>query len=265
MRSRKTRATNLTLSVVVLLASGCGRVEYDAVDGDASSLDAADVSLDSDTGGRDAIADTAPDTSVDATPDTGPCAEDPCRLFLPQCGCASGQMCGWNTFGPRQCVAPGTGLAFDGCARDHECVPGGGCIFLGPGPGVCQTFCEATAACPADSECVRVSWPDPVGICSALCDPVAQTGCPSPTSCGIGLAFAVPGDAVTPVLLCANAGPGDIDDPCSGPLDCGPTLACYGDRCRPICRMGDASTCATTCGAFAPPTVVGTIEYGACF
>jgi len=258
----RVRAALLTLALCGL-AVGCGRVRYALTEGDAGSPDPPDAFAPMGDGALDAS--DLPDAAVlDAftDPDAGPCAETPCRLLLAQCGCAPGQMCGWNTFSPRVCVAAGTRAVGETCARDHECVPGAGCIFLGAGPGVCHAFCESDADCASSSECVRITWTGAVGVCTALCDPAASTGCPSPTACGVGLAFRVPGGDVAAVALCANPGPGAVDAACGGPLDCAEGLACYGTQCRPICRMGDAAC--PTCSPFAPRAFVGDVEFGAC-
>ncbi len=254
---------------LALLVTGCGRVAYDAV---TSSTDAAlDATVDAgDTTPVDAAGDTSADAGVDAdagttdaAADSGVCGEAPCRLVSPQCGCPTGQMCGWNTSTPRACVLAGTVPVGAVCTRDNECVPGAGCISFGS-IGVCHAFCDSAADCPTDARCVRLSWSTPPGICSTTCDPVDQTGCPGATSCGLGLAYEVPSGDVVSVNLCSPPGPGGIDAPCVGPLDCGVALVCNTDHCRPICRVGDPATCTGSCDSFTPPSVVGAVEYGAC-
>lgn len=233
------------LLVLGLAVASCGRIGFDPRAGDGGL----DVDASADDGG---------------TVDAGVCAEDPCRLLSPQCGCAASEMCGWDTLTPRACVSIGAPAAGATCGDRYDCAPLAGCIELGSGSGQCLPWCDATTDCAGGASCVRLWWTGDIGVCSLVCDPIANTGCPAPLACSLGLGYELPAANLVVSALCANLGPGAVDAPCSGPLDCQSGLACYGTTCRPVCRMDLPASCPGTCGPFAPRAIIGGVEYGGC-
>ena len=242
----RARAGAAALVALAVGGAACGRVGFDPRSGD---------------GGADVDASPTDSTTIDA----GVGTEEPCRLLSPQCGCAASEMCGWDTFTPRACVAIGTPAAGATCGSSYDCAPGAGCLELGNGAGQCMPWCDAPADCAPGASCVRLWWTGAIGVCSTVCDPIMNTGCPAPLACSLGLGTEVPTAQTVVSALCANLGAaGGVDAACSGPLDCQSGLACYGSTCRPVCRMDVAASCAGTCGPFAPRAFIGAVEYGGC-
>lgn len=130
--------------------------------------------------------DAGIDAGVDAGVDAGTCAETPCRLLVPQCGCLAGQMCQRTVPGDvfRECVSEGATAAGEVCTDSLDCQAGHSCVFQGTGDGVCAAFCGSAADCPPSTECLELAlMTEPIGSCSATCNPLDGSGCAGTLSC----------------------------------------------------------------------------------
>lgn len=277
---------------VALLIAGCGRLGY----GPASSLDA-ESTIDGGAAGRDVgvTPDTAiPDAMLDATGagDTGPanedggpanedagpatddaglCPEAPCRVVAPQCGCAPGLGCAPDPAGGLSCSMRGAASEGELCDTSADCAPGLNCGKFGgrAPPGTCVPYCGTAADCASGRSCSQMSPPIAgLGLCSALCDAVAQTGCPAGTACFVFPVPSVPDGAVT--LGSACSAPTGLAEgaTCARPRDCGPGLTCAdlggGLVCAPQCVVGGAACVSGSCAPYSMPVTHLGVEYGVC-
>jgi len=274
MRWRSTAVLLLALAVT----AGCGRIAYDRIglsasdggsDGsmpDAASGEDASPTVDAGTPSGDAgpPVDAGP---ADAGSDAGPCDEAPCRLVLPQCGCAAGLVCQRTVprGTERMCVPPGTTPEGDACGFSTECEMGHACIRTSASTGMCLRFCAGDADCPADVECIELLTGG-VGLCPHPCDPLADTGCPSGQSCHLVLGARYGGGATTALPACGLTTGEVRGGPCASSLDCTPGLVCAGSTCEPLCLLTGSTPCplSTTCTALSPPHVVAGVSWGAC-
>lgn len=204
----------------------------------------------------------------------GSCAETPCKLVSPQCGCGDAQRCTVDGQGARYCTAIGPAKSGEACdAGTTDCVSGAVCVGLSTTVRTCATFCSTDADCGA-ALCARHLADGKGGqlpgisLCTDVCDPVAQTGCATGTACallqeGAGqmrwfTQCAIPQGTATEGQTCATSG------------SCAPGLACAatkgGNVCHKLCdvKAGTGCTAPSTCVAFDTPVTSGTIEYGAC-
>lgn len=277
MRTRSLRAVVfvLVLVLVVALATGCGRVGFALLAGDAGGRD---------SGGLDAgLAVDAASTSLDAMPtdggapasdaavlDASDCSESPCRIATPQCGCGAGLAC-VSSAGVRTCAAPGTAGDGELCTTSADCAAGLNCSKFGARapPGICIEYCTTAADCTGGGSCTQMLPPEPMlGLCSFSCDPVAQTGCPGGTACYLFAVLSVP-DAI-PSLASSCTTPSGLAEgaACTRPRDCAPGLTCVPvgaeTVCVPQCVVGGAPCLSGSCGSYVPPLSLFGVEYGAC-
>src|SRR5436853_39287 len=81
--------------------------------------------------------------SVDAASSSSAmCAESPCKLVSPQCGCPMGQACVVDGSGMRKCTPAGNAQIGDACSANNECVEGGVCLATVGAPTTCFEFCD---------------------------------------------------------------------------------------------------------------------------
>jgi hypothetical protein len=250
---------------------GCGRIGFDehALVSDASF----DASVtDAGMSARDAgTPDASPPTDA-AQPDAGtedagpPCDELPCRLVLPQCGCGRGLVC-QRPFGDdprRSCVAPGTRVLGETCGNNVECAGGLVCVAGGGTVGICELYCASRADCRETTYCRElVVMTEDIGSCATECDPVSNTGCPSPLGCALGIARTVPEREFIDTGFCTAGGPA-IGEACPMFI-CEGGGTCVDGTCRRVCDVA-SPVCAggATCRSFAPPTILRGREVGFC-
>lgn len=259
-------------------AGGCGRIGYDllslgAVEDAGTDAggggDAGDSGPGVDAGAQDSGADADSGTpGDDAGADAGvPCEEDPCRLVLPQCGCAADEMCQRTIRGDnfRECVPPGDNGRDEPCTQSVQCITGHTCVGFG-GDGICSRYCYGSAECAdAASQCVEFTAPsEGVGACTPICDPVLNTGCAEGYGCHLVVARRVEDAGDAPVTVCGPADGQGGGSPCK--QLCAPGFMCLGDAlCHEVCVVGDATTCSV--GASCAPLgaiVIDGVEYGTC-
>ncbi len=205
------------------------------------------------------------------------CAESPCRLVAPQCGCPSGQGCYVDAAGGRSCSAAGSNAEGAPCTAPTSCTAGNLCINIDSGGGstpVCAHFCSLDSQC-GGGLCV-ITLSDGSGgsipgvtLCTRACDPVAQTGCRTGAYCDI---FQESAGSMRYFTDCAapSVGSGTQGASCADADDCAAGYACLdpgtGDQCVHWCRVGDGTGCSglTTCVGFTSPVTIGGTEYGVC-
>jgi hypothetical protein len=258
------RRRGAALTIAIALSIGCGRLEYATSDGGQGGLDAADRDASRADGGPDARARAVGDSAVDGGADGGVCAESPCRLVAPQCGCATGEMCQRVIAGSttRSCVGPGVTPAGQACAVSTDCEPGTGCLMATAGAGgQCQSWCVESASC-APGECMRLAAGTDVGLCASGCDPfgAALTGCPTDLACRLLPGARFDDLAAAYVTMCAPLGGAGELGTCTDSRDCAPGLFCDVDVCRTICRTMAECAVGETCRSLAPPAT----ELGVC-
>jgi hypothetical protein len=265
-----------TLICVVLLAA-CGRVGYGSSRDASGSADTRVSEMDS-SPAEDGSVVLVPDASVDAPSDAwaalddaGACAESPCRVLSPQCGCAPGAGCAPEVDGTRVCSP--RGVAGEGalCVTSADCAPGLNCGKFGgrEPPGTCVRYCGSAADCASGGSCTQLSPPVAgLGLCALDCDPVAQTGCAAGTACFVFPVPSVPDGAA--VLGSACSAPTGLAEGaiCTRPRECAPGLTCADTggelRCRPQCEVGGAPCVSGTCASYTTPLRHSGREYGVC-
>jgi hypothetical protein len=206
------------------------------------------------------------------------CAETPCRLVGPQCGCPSGQGCYLTTMDTRVCAPAGSSTEGESCSPDL-CAAGLLCVNVSSTATevpLCKRFCATDADCTGGpgSRCVATVGETDTSICSTNCDVVTQTGCPSDASCAIYSTMS--GARVTD---CSGpVGSGGQEASCTDDTSCQRGFACVNtgsaaipdNRCLRWCRRSaPTSSCpaGTICVSLGDPPglVFNGVEYGVCF
>ena len=215
-----------------------------------------------------------------ATSGASACAESPCKIVSPQCGCGSGEQC---TVGEpteeapngRFCVTAGDVAIGEPCNANAECAEGAKCVNIG-GVTACLEFCANDTSCDAPGGICVITLEDAMGavipdatLCSIDCDPLTNNGCTQIPNAGCIIGK----DTATgkPFSICAATGNGMQGSPCTTTADCAPTFSCNGaapnQQCLQYCGFSPAIPgCpgGTVCTAFNPKLVLGPQEYGAC-
>ena len=208
------------------------------------------------------------------------CAETPCRLVAPQCGCPSGQGCYVDGSATRLCATAGTASEGQSCTGTSGCRAGNLCINISSGPAsnICSRFCNADFECASGALCL-ITLGDGSGgtlpgvtLCTHACDPVRQTGCPAGAGCDI---FQESAGAMRTFADCAApVGTRVQGQSCAAASDCAGGYACIDpdgpggtpQQCMHWCLVASGFGCGggTTCTGFSTAVRVGGIEYGVC-
>lgn len=156
---------------------------------------------------------------------------------------------------PHDAAPPPVDAGADGGMQVTSCVDPGDCnVGETCGDGRCLVQCNlATGAeCPSGSRCndegrgfpaeYHEGLPFGFGLCTDLCHPVAQSGCPESLSCDV---IAAAGGVF--YSYCRRLGAGSVGAPCTFTAQCGDGLICE------IVRGTDAGTGARACLAFCDP------------
>jgi hypothetical protein len=165
-------------------------------------------------------------------PDAGVCAEQPCKLVGPQCGCAAGKACVPTQAGARTCNLAGNvawGGECDGATK--RCQAGYDCVATGA-TGTCMKFCDADAQCTAPGGICTIQLVDgnqqPIAgavVCSPNCDPTTNTGCPvAGTGCTLGQEQAGQKRFFS---LCDGTGAAGQGQACTKDSDCKAMYGCF--------------------------------------
>jgi hypothetical protein len=202
---------------------------------------------------------------------TSMCAESPCRLVAPQCGCPGAQACVVDSTGARFCASAGTASTGQACTGVAGCRAGDLCINIHPSgtTNVCSHFCASDTGC-AGGLCI-VTLNDGAGgtlpgvtLCTHVCDPVTPSGCPAGSFCGI---FQETAGAMRLLTDCgAPAGVGGQGATCTDDTDCQNGFGCVGGACLHWCRYPAGTGCAIgyTCYPFMTPVIIRGVQYGVC-
>ena len=208
-------------------------------------------------------------TSPASTSSGEACAEEPCKLLAPQCGCAQDQACSLSDTGERVCIGAGASGQGEACASSASCEPGTLCVGYGAGLLSCARFCESDGDCTAPGACaIPLTTAPGVMLCSDACDLQTNAGC---QVAGLSCQFGVRGS--DPFTLCAPAGAGTQGALCADTSDCAAGFLCLAtqvdERCYQWCDV-DAQDCpgGLTCQPVqieaGVPLVIGNTSYGAC-
>lgn len=289
----------LFFSSLLLIAAGCAKASTTGGEGGDSSGPSVGGSSSSNPttsnttsgGGNPATTGsnttTGPDTTSTGSSPTstssgptstssGPaCAEDPCKLTVPQCGCAPGEQC--SVDGSGIACSPmgntGNGQACTG----FDCSPGLLCVNTTASVSTCAKFCDSDSDCTAPGGLCIIGLNDAnqnpipgVTLCTENCDPTTNIGCPvGGTACEVAQEN---GGQMRFLTHCAPAGAGQQDAVCVSSADCAPKFDCYNTtnptavKCLKNCKASAPNGCpaGTACQFFATPVIVGGEEYGAC-
>ena len=205
------------------------------------------------------------------------CAESPCRLLSPQCGCAAGQAC-YPAGTARVCAPAGSGNAGAACTTNSNCTATNMCLNVSTGTtavNVCTHMCTTDGEC-AGGLCI-LQLNDGTGmavpgfsLCTHTCNAVTQTGCPTGSECDL---FQERMGAMRPFTDCtAPIGTGGNGATCTGDGDCRAGFLCIAPMagspttCHRWCAYPSSTVCPAgqTCYQFTTPIVVNTIDYGVC-
>lgn len=220
--------------------------------------------------------DTTSTSSTTASTGSGPaCAEDPCKLTVPQCGCAAGEQCSVDGVGVA--CAPMGNTANGQVCTGNDCSPGLLCVNTTASTSTCAKFCDSDADCTAPGGLCIIGLNDAnnnvipgVTLCTENCDPTTSIGCPvAGTSCEVVQEAA---GQMRFLTHCTAAGAGQQNDPCVSSADCAPKFNCFNTtmpsavKCLKNCKASAPNGCpaGTTCKFFAVPELVGVEKYGAC-
>jgi hypothetical protein len=242
-------------AIVVVL--GCDHTNY----APPVIVDSADSS---DAVGDDANADGA--NGVDALGVDTPVNPSTCTLVIPQTGCTDNTACyiDIDTI-VQDCLAAGSAAENAHCTNTNDCEPGTGCANV-DGDKSCHRYCNTTADCTGGpgSICQYNIVGTNANVCSASCDPDANTGCASSAGCRVF--YGGPG-GTTALTECGAVGTATQGQLClvGGDGACAGGYACVSYRCEKICKVA-ANDCTggKHCVASAPAAIINGINYGVC-
>ena len=245
------------LLLLGLTACGPGRASggEETGDSDDETTSLADSSESESAGPESSESDSTDDPDpTDPTgfvPDTG-CAgagfycTPGCEIFAQDC--PEGEKCtayasSGGTWDAEKCVfvmgdlEPGEPCTYDGRVEaTDDCGPTSMCY-----DGFCRSFCPGIPEdpmCPDGFGCTASSYGDPLALCLAHCDPLAQ-------DCAAGSCY-----WHNDQFLCNPTGGIAIGEPCGFVSDCGPGNACIDQLLVPGC-IG-ASCCSPYCNLEQP-------------
>jgi hypothetical protein len=188
-------------------------------------------------------------------------------VYSLQSGCDFGEGCYAfcsGTVNETYCAGAGTNRDGQACESNLDCAAGYTC-FNHSGLLYCRRSCNNDSNCVAPGGvCFAVGCNDVAqtdwGACTANCDPLSSSGCPSGGACRI---FVNQGTYYT---TCFPAGAGGQSASCTNQSDCLAGYTCTSAvGCTPSCIVGQTA-CGNghTCRAFTEPRIIGGVNYGAC-
>lgn len=201
----------------------------------------------------------------------GSCAESPCKLVAPQCGCAGGDMCAVDAGGNRSCVSAGATPIGAECGP-NGCEPGGWCGETAPTIKTCQKFCASDSDCvPPGGLCLHELANGSSGsipgimACTENCDPSTNVGCPiAGTGCYLEQESS---GQMRGYTKCGPAGTATQSAPCMSHSDCAPTYGCFNagtSKCLQYCKVGGGPACPGGLSCVELGAKIGNTAYGAC-
>lgn len=240
-----TRLVLLGSGTLVLLAISCAKGStLTGVGGSGTGGEASSSSSSSGAGASGGGASSSSSSSSSGDPDAGTCSEDPCKLTLPQCGCAAGKQCSVLLDGSRGCIKEGNTPWKQSCGQVSKCEPGTMCLSTGGSISMCLKFCDTDAEC-GGGICARKldfgqgEIPNTT-ICTDLCTPSTNMGCAvNGTSCQLGQEQS---GQMRFFTYCGGAGnktQGQLCDP--NLAECAPTYSCFNansvNQCLKYCKV----------------------------
>jgi hypothetical protein len=209
------------------------------IGGSTTTITVSSSGSSSGSGGATTSSHTGSSSTTSST-SSGMCAESPCKLVSPQCGCMSGQAC---TFAPgattRTCEKAGTTPAGQGCTGSGQCAAG--TICLGGGAAdICVQFCATDSDCAATGGICALQLSNGMGgaipnemLCSSTCDITTNVGCSvAGTACQIGIETT---GQMRTFTYCTSAGTKGKNQACTATTDCLPKFDCINDNGSTIC------------------------------
>ncbi len=215
-------------------------------------------------------------TTTTTTTTTQACAEAPCKLVSPQCGCGAGDMCAIDDTGTRSCHVEGDTQLQQPCAGLYSCVAGSLCVQTSTSTSLCTSYCDADNQCSGGLCLIQLNDPsNPGGIlqdvtlCTDDCNPITSVGCPAGLGLGCGV-YQEQAGQMRIFTLCGGAGNGGQGTACTTNEDCLAGSACFtlnGDpndqQCLKYCNLASPScpgvtTCVDIMIAY------NGVNYGAC-
>ena len=288
----------LFFSSLLLLAAGCAKASATGGVGGDSSGPGGGTTTGNPTTGNTTSAGGNPTTGSNATGTTGTdststgstttaastatstgsgpaCAENPCKLTVPQCGCPAGEQCGVDGVGIA-CTPMGNTGNGQVCTGT-DCSPGLLCVNTTASTSTCAKFCDSDADCTGPGGLCIIGLNDAnmnvipgVTLCTENCDPTTSIGCPvAGTSCEV---VQENGGQMRVLTHCIGSGAGQQGDTCVSSADCAPKFNCFNTtnpmavKCLKNCKASAPNGCpaGTSCKFFATPELIGGEEYGAC-
>lgn len=226
------------------------------------------------SGGMTTSSSTTTSSSSSTTTTTPSCAESPCKVVAPQCGCDGGDMCSIDLTGVRVCHAPGATANGEVCTGLYSCETGSLCVQTSSNKSLCAKYCDADNQCSGGLCLIQLTDPNnPNGVlpnitlCTDSCDPVSGSGCPVGQGVGCGLYQEQDGQ-MRVFTLCTGAGGGGQLAACTANEDCQAGFACFTvdmatQECLKYCKVNNPS-----CPAGAACQDIGIsyngVAYGAC-
>jgi hypothetical protein len=206
------------------------------------------------------------------------CAETPCKIVPPQCGCAADEQCSVgdptadNPNG-RFCDVAGDTPVGEACNNGVKCVEGAMCVNAG-GLSTCLEFCANDTNCDAPGGVCLITLEDGTAtipdatLCSTNCDPASNVGC---DVAGSGCVIGKDPTSAKTFSICVGTGAGTQGVTCTSNASCAPTFGCFTvgteQKCLKYCGyspLGAACPLDTVCTPFTEQLVLGMQEYGAC-
>jgi len=216
---------------------------------------------------------TSTSASSAASSTSGGCADSPCKLTAPQCGCPANEQCTIAGFA-RTCGPVGTIAGGQACTGGSSCVPGSLCVG-GGSVGVCAVFCATDADCAATGGICALGLNDGQGgtipnalLCSSNCNLTTSAGCPAGTGCQLGQEQ---GGQMRWDAFCSSAGTLTKDQPCDPSVGqfCAPSFGCFStNTCLQYCNVGGPCPAGQTCSPLQDqnfnPIILQGNEIGVC-
>lgn len=226
------------------------------------------------SGGMSTSSTSMTTSSTSSTTTTESCAEAPCKLVSPQCGCDAGKMCTIDNTGARVCHTEGATALGQICSGLYSCETGSLCVQTSSTTSLCTKYCDADNQCSGGICLIQLTDPNnPNGVlqgvtlCTDSCDPVTASGCPAGQGLSCQLYQEQDGQMRT-FTLCSGSGAVGQGGTCTKNEDCQVGSACFtvggmSQECLKYCKVNSPSCPAGTACQDIMLNYNG-VEYGAC-
>ena len=272
MRARDLSGLAIFALGLVACATG-GKFQGTGAEGGGGSGGATSSGGSAGSGGM-TTSSTSMTTSSSSTTTTPSCAEAPCKVVEPQCGCDGGDMCTIDVDGLRVCHAPGDVALGEVCTGLYSCETGSLCVNTSSTKSLCTKYCDDDSQCAGGLCLLQLTDPNnPNGVlqditlCTQSCDPVTSVGCPAGQSLGCQLYQEQDGQ-MRVFTLCAGAGNGGQLATCTTNDECQAGFACFTvnmatQECLKYCKVNNP-VCPGGAACQDIGLVYNGVAYGAC-